>query len=279
MGSKNEVFKSYARGLMNLKLRIEFFLLCFTLATTNLHAQTIHLNEQTQTLLQKVANEPQNAVAKMDLAFLFSEGKEFARAIALYDEALKAQPQNQRALNELCYLYTLTGQQQKAYELCEKLTQVLPEAHLSFDNLGLAYYRFGDFFSALRAFDRALTLAPEAWGVKYHIGQSVLALRDFALARDYFLKNLAATFVNPEDQAIFYFGLYEAEKGLHHHQAAHAAILQTYRLSKNPLYLGRVIKSYMKWHEVWFFFGLGLVILVFCQYLGKRLNRFLRNED
>ncbi len=256
-----------------------FFCLGFGLAATSVFAAELHLNEQTQALLQKVALEPQNAQAKMDLAFLFSEGKEWARAIALYEEVLAVQSQDHRALNELCYLYTLTREQQKAYEFCEKLTRIVPDAYLSFDNLGLSYYNFGDFFLALQAFDHAQTLAPESWGVKYHMGQSILALQDFDLARDYFLQHLREPFANPEDQAIFYFGLYEAEKALQNHQAAHAAILQTYQLSQNPLYLGRVVKSYMKWHEVWFFFGFGLVILSFCQYLGKRLNRFLRNED
>lgn len=256
-----------------------FFCLSFGLLTASASAADLQLNEPTQALLQKIALEPQNADAKMDLAFLFSEGKEWARAIALYEEVWSAQNQNHRALNELCYLYTLTRQQQKAYEFCAKLTQNAPSAYLSFDNLGLSYYSFGDFFLALQAFEKARTLAPEAWGVKYHIGQSVLALQDFALARDYFLNHLREPFTNPEDQAIFYFGLYEAQKGLKNHKEAHAAILQTYRLSQNPLYLGRVVKSYMKWHEVWFFFGLGLVVLAFSQYLGKRLNRFLRYED
>ena len=261
-----------------LPLGFIFFFYLF-LGSSSTLAQEIHLNEQTQALLQILETEPQNTAAKMDLAYLFSEGKEWARAIALYQEVLVSQAKNQRALNELCYLYTLTREQQKAYEICGQLVQFYPESYLSFDNLGLSYYNFGDFFLALQAFAEAQVLAPESWVVKYHIGQGVLALQDYQLARDYFIKKLAQPFANAEDKAIFYFGLYEAEKALKHHKEAHAAILQTYQLSQNPLYLGRVIKSYMKWHEIWFFFTFGLVILVASQYLGKRLNRFLRNED
>lgn len=264
---------------MTLKAFYFLIILGFIFSPVDSRAQEIHLNDQTYLLLQKIAAEPQNLEAKMDLAYLFSEGREYDRAIKLYEEVLTQQSANHRALNELCYLYTFVREQDKAIEACQKLTQNFANSYLSFDNLGLSYYKFGDTLKALQTFKKALELAPNSWVVKYHIGQSLLALKDFELAKDYFSKALEGSFESPDDQAIFYYGLYEAERELKDYKAAYAAILKTYRLSQNPLYLGRVIKTYMKWHEVWFFFGIGFCVLMMSQYLGKRLNRFLRNED
>lgn len=242
------------------------------------YAQSLNLNAEVLPLIQKISENPDDVQSQLQLAYLYSEGREHQRALEIYESVLQKYPENKVALNEVCYLYTFIHNKEKAYNACQNLTKKMSESYLSFDNLGLSYYSFGDIFWAIPQFDKAQLMAPEAMVVKNHWGMTLLALKDYELARDYFTRVLAIDNVTSEDKAFFYYGLYEAEKALKNWPQAFEAIWQTYQLSQNPLYLGRVVKTFMKWHEVWFFFGVGFILLGLSQYFGKRLNRFLRNE-
>lgn len=261
--------------MQKLIFKISFLFLLFLAVPV----QALNLNEAARELYQKLESEPSNLNVKMDLAYLFSEGLEYERAVELYEEVIEVAPENLRALNELCYLHTFMRVKDKAFLRCEELARRQPDKMLVYDNLGLSYFKFGEHRLALKAFLKAYELQPSALLVKNHLGMTFLAMQENVLARESYVKWLdAAGQGSKEEKALLYYGLYQAERNLKNYDKAYQAIAKTYELSENPLYLGKMIVVFMKAHEFWFFLLVSAVFLWGCRYLGQRLNRFLKNE-
>lgn len=240
------------------------------------HAQT--LNQQFEALQHKLAAKPDDVDLKMDLAFLYSQGLAFKEAIVLYEEVLVKDPDNLRATIETCSLYTQMRDQGKAIKSCENWILLTPRDFRAHDNLGLALFKFSEPATSLKPFLTALSLAKDSAIVRHHIALVFLALREFKLARDYSMKSLDLG-GTPEEKAFLFHGLYLAYKGLRDEKAALKAIQSTYSLSANSLFLPTVAKQTVAAYQGFFFVLACGIVLVACDYFGKRLNRFLKNED
>lgn len=242
-------------------------------------AQSLKLNDRFAKVQEALQKDPDNLNLKMEMAYLFSEGREPLRAIEIYKEVVQKDAQNLRALNELCYLYTFTRQKDLAYATCKKVVEVDGSSALAWDNLGLSHFKFGDLRDAFAPFVAASELSPNSELPRIHMGNVLLALQEYDLAVLLFEKALQGAKVGAQEKALLHYGLYKAYRGTSNYEAAYANIKKTYEFSQNPLYLGKMTSTFMKVHEPWFFLGIGLMILWGCHYLGKRLNRFLKNED
>jgi tetratricopeptide (TPR) repeat protein len=266
--------------LRNLILTI-FFCAAFAFPA---HAESLKLNEVFLSVQAEAAKHPENLDLQMDLAFLFTQGQELGHAIEIYESVLGKDAQNVRATTELCALYTEIHDKTKALTHCERATELTPQNPLVFDNLGLSYFKFGQFRSALKPFLQALALQTKAKNgtaalIRTHIAQTFLALHEYDAAEGYYQKILQEPGLTNEEKSLVYYGLHLALKEKGDYDAAFTAMQETYKLSSNPLFLGKVISSYMLSHQAIFFFVIGGLCLVFANYLGQRLNRFLKNED
>jgi tetratricopeptide (TPR) repeat protein len=256
-----------------------FFFLLFFGFDRALAAQSVNLNAEYRRLQAEIESRPDDLGVKMDLAYLFSQGLEFARSIALYEEVTAKDPANLRAWVELCALRTMVRDAAKAEGACSKAVDLAPDDALMHDNLGLSYFKFGNFRQSLKPFLEALTLNPRATLAKTHVAQAFLALREPRTAKTYYEEILAEGGLSDDEKALIHYGIFLADKALKDDDHAFTAILETYKLSANPLYLGKVVATFMRRHQGVFFFLIGGIILSAAGYLGKRLNRFLKNED
>lgn len=241
-------------------------------------AQKFDLNDKYIKIEQALQKDPDNLSLLMDKAYLFSQGLEFDRALALYQKVLQKDPKNKRAVNELCVLYTQMGQKEQAKQFCEKMVALSPESHLSHDNLGLSYFKLGEYQKALKPFVTALILQPESHLIRYHIVQVFMALEEFSLAEAHLLELAKDQKASLQTQALVHHGLYLVQTRLKKYDLAYASIKKTYDLSQNSLFFGKMISAYVRAHQVLSFFVASLALLGLCHYLGKRLNRFLKNE-
>lgn len=237
-----------------------------------------NLNAEYRRLQAEIESHPDDAGRKMDLAYLFSQGMEFDRAIALYEEVAANDAANLRAWVELCALRTTVRDAAAAETACSRAVALAPDDALLRDNLGLSYFKFGDFRRSLKPFLEALALNPRATLVKTHIAQAFLALREPRAAKDDYEEILSGEGLSDDEKALIHYGIFLSDKSLKDYDHAFTAILETYKLSANPLYLGKVITTFMLRHQVAFFFLIGGIVLAAAGYLGKRLNRFLKNE-
>lgn len=256
-----------------------FLLTLFLFAPASAISQSVKLNDEYRRLQSEIEARPEDLNLKMDLAYLFSQGLEFSRAIALYEEAAGKDPANLRAWTELCALRTFVRDEAGAYAACSKAVDLAPEQALMHDNLGLSLFKFGKFRQSLKPFLNALALNPEATLVKTHVAQVFLALNEPEAAKAYYEEILAGNELSMEDRSLIHYGIYLADRESKDYDHAFTAILETYKLSANPLYLGKIATTFMLKYQRTFFVIIGGGVLTVAGYLGKRLNRFLKNED
>lgn len=242
-------------------------------------SQAQNLNDEYARLAAAVEKKPDDLGLQMDLAYLFSQGREESRAIEIYESVLKKEVKNLRATIELCALYTAVRHQEKAFETCDGAVKLAPQNPLMHDNLGLSYFKFGKYRQALKPFLDALALDSKSILIRTHLAQTYLALREFSVARSVFKDLSVAPSLKNEEKFLVFYGLYLAHRGLNEDEDAFTAIRETYKYSDNPLFLTKVIAAYMAAHQVIFFFVFGFTLLAAAKYLGERLNRFLKNED
>lgn len=250
----------------------------FLLAGTS-RAQPLDLNKEYLRLQSEMESHPDDPGLKMDLAYVFSQGRELQRAIALYEEVIRGDAKNLRAMTELCALYAQAREENKAESACRAAADLAPNDPLLSDNLGLFYFQFGRFRESLEPFLRAMSLDPAATLSRTHLAQAFLALKAPAAAREQYERVLHDKNAGIEERALSWYGLYLVARAERNADDAFTAIRETYKLSGNPLYLGKVVGAFLTRYEAVSFVCVGAILLMVVGYLGKRLNRFLKNED
>lgn len=260
-----------------------FFLLLFLLfavfAPGTVPAQSINLAESLFAAEERYQAKPEDATLAMDLAALYVEALKFQDAITLYEKVISRDDKNKRATIELCALYTMMRERSSAVKYCSRWVELDEKNYEAHDNLGLCFFKFGEFLAALKPFSDAWSLQPKSVLVGNHVALTFLALGESIASRDLFLELLKLEGLSTEDKALLYHGLYLAYNNLKQRGEALAAIKNTYNYSANPLYLGKIITAAIRKHQIVFFVMVAVLMLGACQYFGKRLNRFLKNED
>jgi tetratricopeptide (TPR) repeat protein len=103
-------------------------------------------------------------------------------AEAAYKQAIRLDPKNVAALNNAAWLLADRGAGlDEALDFARRATTLQPENALLSDTLGWVYRARKDFSNAIKAFERAIKLAPKLPEPHYHLG---LALTDAGKAAD-----------------------------------------------------------------------------------------------
>lgn len=236
------------------------------------------LNDQYLQIQESIQKEPENLNHKMDLAFLFSEGREPQRAIEIYEDVLKKEPRNRRAVNELCYLFTQIRDSQKSDRYCRLATELNPQNDLVFDNLGLSAFLLGNYQKSLKPFFRALTLNPNRILTQVHTAQALFAMGGSHEAIMILEDLLKQDHLSPEEKTIVGHSLYQIFLKQRDYKKAYEAIYTAHVNAPHGLYFGKVIAAYARLHQFGVFVILSFLALVFTYYFGERINRFLKNE-
>lgn len=260
------------------KSNFVWFCFCCLMLTLSNFTYAASLNDRYLELQDRLTKEPNNLNLQMDLAFLFSQGLEFQRAIEIYENVTKTDPVNQRAWVELCALKTQLQDRVGAQTACESVIRIAPNEAWAHDNLGLMHFKLGQYEKSLKPFLKALALDQSHSLVLVHFAQSLMALNQFETARDILMRVSQRSTVAQQDAELIHHTLYQANRKLKRHQDAYESILQTWRISGNDIYLGKVVSGWMKANEMATFGVVALIVLGLSQYFGKRINRFLKNE-
>jgi tetratricopeptide (TPR) repeat protein len=258
-----------------------FYIVFLAFVYVFLHTPVSHaqkLNDLYLGIQKRIQENPDDLNAKMDLAYVFSQGLEFERAVKLYEEVIRHDEKNKRALTELCVLHVQMNVKEKAIDYCQKAVNLWPEEVLFWDNLGLAFYRLGEPVKSLDPFSEALKREPENGLVKFHVGQVFERLGFTDLAKNVYLSLVDSELNEKNVPSVAWQGLYRVYKSQQLFSEAKHAAWQSYEVSENPLFLGRVVLMTLREYEVLAFTVIALFWLWGCHYLGKRLNRFLKNE-
>lgn len=254
------------------------FFLFYLMGVQPLWAQSGKLNDTYVAIQKDLEKNSGDLNRQMDLAYLYSQGLETDRAVALYEAVVTKEPENQRALVELCVLYTQTRNAVKALDACQKAVNTDPQNAVLHDNLGLSLFKFGKFAESFKPFSQALTLEPGSALIRGHMAETMLAMKEFKVARRYYTEVLGDPTITPADRAVLLNGLYRAHWALGDYQGAYETIHEANALAGDSLFLGMVLRAFLKVHERAAFFVIAAFLLWFCHYFGQRVNRFLKNE-
>ncbi|MEP7199560.1 MAG: tetratricopeptide repeat protein, partial [Chloroflexota bacterium] len=143
-------------------------------------------NEAIGAYQKAIDNSPCDSSAHVSLADLYAKQGDSSRAVAEYRQAISANPSNGLAYVSMAIQLEIDGKTNDANDalqkalplLAEQLRQEPTNANLAYV-LGSTYYRVNQFASALVAFQKYATLAPNDRQSHYWIGAALYELKRF----------------------------------------------------------------------------------------------------
>jgi tetratricopeptide (TPR) repeat protein len=159
-------------------------------ALAKYHLSQQKVTEAEATLLSGREKAPRDLALNLLLAGLLETKGETERAIAIYEEQLKATPDALIVINNLASLLadyrTDTGSLERAHQLAQRLATIdVPQFK---DTLGWVAYLRGDYRTALLNIEPAVEKLPDVALARYHLAMTYLALKRNADARAEFTK-------------------------------------------------------------------------------------------
>jgi tetratricopeptide (TPR) repeat protein len=123
--------------------------------------------------------------AALDLAGLYQSVGRIDEAINAYEEALRLNPKSELAANNLAMLLVTNRTDSTSLDRALAVTRDFAGSDnpLHVDTLGWVHFRRGDTDGALQLLSRALSLAPDASGIRYHLAMAQLKAGQTASAR------------------------------------------------------------------------------------------------
>jgi Flp pilus assembly protein TadD len=116
---------------------------------------------------QWVDQYPDDLIASMALATVYSQEDQIDKAVIKYQQVLEKDEQNIVALNNLAWSLR-NKQPANALEYAQRASQLAPESSMVMDTLAVVLLKNGDIKSAKRAIERALVKKPNNPVYRYH---------------------------------------------------------------------------------------------------------------
>ena len=105
----------------------------------------------------------------------YERTKQWSKAEADFDEALKLQPDEPHVLNYLGYSWIDMGQNlDKGLSLVKKAVELKSDDGYIVDSLGWAYYKLGRYEEAVKELERAVLIRPDDPVINDHLGDAYL---------------------------------------------------------------------------------------------------------
>ncbi|RFC33429.1 MAG: putative PEP-CTERM system TPR-repeat lipoprotein [Candidatus Nitrotoga sp. SPKER] len=148
-------------------------------------------------LAQWLQEHPTDIPTHLYQAGIYLANKQNKAAIEQYQAVLKQNSKNIPALNNLAWLY----QQEKdprALEYAEKANQLAPDNPAILDTLGWMLIEQGNATRGLPLLQKAVSVAPEAVDIRYHLVQGLVKSGDKAKARKELEQILATGKIFPQ---------------------------------------------------------------------------------
>jgi tetratricopeptide (TPR) repeat protein len=125
-----------------------------------------------------VADSPDSAFARTDLAIVLAERGQLREAIVQYEEALRLDPASARTHNNLAVAYENAGRVDLAVEHLAAALRLEPGNAKAHVNLGNTYRRLGRLDQAIEEYRRAVDFKPESVEYRISLGNALDARGD-----------------------------------------------------------------------------------------------------
>ena len=144
-----------------------------------------------------IAQELYNQVLKIDpnhsqtlnnIAVIFTNSKDYQKAISSYEKAIEIDPTYAAANNNLGNTYKKLGEYQKALSCFEKAIKANPNYIDAYNNQGNTYKELGEYQKALSCYDKAIELNPNYTDAYYNQGNTYKKLGENQKAKEYYDK-------------------------------------------------------------------------------------------
>ena len=146
-----------------------------------------------------VGKNPQQLSALMILGMLHEQQKDFPRATARYEEALKVNARFAPAANNLAWiLVEQRGDSERALSYAETARQVSPRDPYIADTLGWVYYHKKMYAKSVSLLKEAVDRLPEHPAIHYHYGMAQYANNNSVEAKKSLAKFLTLNPDNPD---------------------------------------------------------------------------------
>jgi tetratricopeptide (TPR) repeat protein len=124
---------------------------------------------------------------------IFVKDNDPARAIGLYERALKLDPSWTVPINNLALIYGNIGEYQKSLETLKKLASLTPEDPNVYESMGHTLFQMGKIDDAIESFKKALAIKPDfAWSLS-SVAYTYAFKEDYGQALDWLDEYIART--------------------------------------------------------------------------------------
>ena len=121
-----------------------------------------------ETLKERLASNPEDTKARLQMALLLQEAEQFDAAIKAYETTLQQDPNNIIALNNIAWLYGSLNDP-KGISYAEKAVELSPGRPEIIDTLGWVLVQNNELKRGLRTLQEAAIQAPHIPDIRYHL--------------------------------------------------------------------------------------------------------------
>jgi len=182
----------------------------------------------------------QNAQNRYNLANCYMAIKDYNQAIIEFKKALQATPDCAEIYNNLALTYLKLGMLDKAEQTIRQSRAYCRPDSTYYENLGLIKDEQRDHKSAIRYFEKALSLNPNKPSVYNKLGVSYYQIHDEEKALEYWLKGIKLFPDNPnfyKNLAVYYHEKNNPEKERYYWEKAHKIDPEDLSVIKNIIAL------------------------------------------
>lgn len=164
--ARHQVFRLTSRKIARW---MSLFLLMFVAVGARAGAQSAAGQSQPLGQIQALAARAQQ----------LAEAKDYAGAVKIYQQILRAAPDSSQALNNLGVLYAAMGKYPQAALAYEHALRYDPNSFPLLVNLGLAYFKSGNLGASVAPLSKALALEPGNFQARSLLGMAYYGEKDF----------------------------------------------------------------------------------------------------
>ncbi len=145
------------------------------------------------------------AVTLYKQGVIYTNSRQFERAIEIYQQSINADPDYAEAFHELGYALLRLNRYDEAIIVCQKAISLRPNYADTYRNLAKCFAAKGKSENQIATLKKVVSLVPKHAESAYELGEVLFQLKRYEEASEYFIKTLK---LNPKlDKALYKLGI------------------------------------------------------------------------